>query len=292
MRLAFWISLLAVTAAAADLKIDHVTACGADVKAMQAALKAVGLSSEYGGPHANKVSEMALASFADGSYLELIAIQRKAAKPDVSAHEWGAQMQNNAGPCAWAARTNDMKAEIARLTTLGTKVSKPQPSGRNRPDGVRLDWETAQVGDRPRGVYFPFLIHDFTPREQRAFPRGRPTATEIAGVSRVVIAVNDLHGAARLFRKTFALVAPIEQGDPAFGASLAIFSDTPVVLATPLNSRSWLATRIQKFGEGPVAIVLNGAKSSTLRTNTTSQWLGKQISWVDPALLGWRLGVE
>ena len=35
-----------------------------------------------------------------------------------------------------------------------------QKSGRRRPDGVQLDWETAQVGEEPNGTFFPFLIRD------------------------------------------------------------------------------------------------------------------------------------
>ncbi len=61
--------------AAADLTIDHVTVAGKDLKAMQAALTALGIPTEYGGPHSNHATEMALTSFPDGSYLELIAIR-------------------------------------------------------------------------------------------------------------------------------------------------------------------------------------------------------------------------
>ena len=63
---------------AAELILDHVTVAGRDLKAMQARLEAVGLRSEYGGPHQNEASEMALTSFPDGSYLELIAIRADA----------------------------------------------------------------------------------------------------------------------------------------------------------------------------------------------------------------------
>src|ERR1051325_9911573 len=79
----------------AELKIDHVTVAGRDLKAMQASLAAIGIQSEYGGPHSNQPTEMALVSFPDGSYLELIAIQPKATPEAVAAHVWGKQMQGN-----------------------------------------------------------------------------------------------------------------------------------------------------------------------------------------------------
>jgi len=66
--------MIPMSLGAAELFVDHVTAAGKDLKAMQASLAAVGLASEYGGPHSNHATEMAVVSFADGSYLELIAI--------------------------------------------------------------------------------------------------------------------------------------------------------------------------------------------------------------------------
>ena len=76
LRAAF--ALISVSLGAAELTIDHVTAAGKDLKTMQAGLAAMGIPCEYGGPHKNRATEMALASFPDGSYLELIAIQPKA----------------------------------------------------------------------------------------------------------------------------------------------------------------------------------------------------------------------
>jgi hypothetical protein len=99
---------------AADLTIDHVTVAGKDLKAMRASLAAVGIASEYGGPHSNHATEMALTSFPDGSYLELIAIQSNADRAAVAAHYWSKHMQNNAGPTAWAVRPTDFGSEIKR----------------------------------------------------------------------------------------------------------------------------------------------------------------------------------
>ena len=70
--------LLPALLSAADLKIDHVTIAGSDLKALQAGLERVGIATTYGGAHANGVTEMALVSFPDGSYLEAIALQPKA----------------------------------------------------------------------------------------------------------------------------------------------------------------------------------------------------------------------
>jgi hypothetical protein len=271
---------------AAELRVDHATVCGPDVKRMQAALMAAGIPSEYGGPHSNHATEMALTSFTDGSYLEQIAIQPKGDPKAINAHEWSKQMKGNAGPCAFAVRPADMAAEVKRLQ-LRIQVNTPERAGRNRPDGTRLEWETAQVGSLVRGTFFPFLIRDFTPREARAFPSGKPTTTEFSGVARVVIGVRDLEDAIGRYRRTYELPEPRRQTDTSFDAHLAWMEGTPVILAAPLNAHSWLATRVEQFGDGPCALILKASKSPGSGTH----WFGNVISWFDTGKLGWRLGL-
>jgi hypothetical protein len=200
-------------------------------------------------------------------------------------------MLGNAGPTAWAARASDLAAEAGRLRAAGIAVTSPSRSGRKRPDGTVLDWETVQVGAEPNGTFFPFLIHDFTPRDARAFPKGQPSTKDFAGMKLVVIAVRDLKASIARYRQAFALPAPAVQEDVSFGARLASFAGTPVVLASPLIPRSWLAKRIERFGEGPCAFVLRSAEGHPPATST-SRWFGSEISWFDAEKLGWRLGVE
>ena len=111
----------------AELTIDHVTVAGSDLKAMQARLASIGIPSEYGGPHSNHATEMALTSFPDGSYLELIAIPGGADEQAVAAHYWSKWMRGNAGPCAWAARSKELAAEVARLKRRGDDGQRAGP---------------------------------------------------------------------------------------------------------------------------------------------------------------------
>jgi catechol 2,3-dioxygenase-like lactoylglutathione lyase family enzyme len=272
---------------AAELKVDHATAAGKDLRVMERALEAAGLPYEYGGPHANHATEMALISFPDGSYLELIAIQPKADPAAVAASPWQKCMEGNAGPCAWASRPADLPAEAARLRAAGVAVTPAVKNGRKRPDGVQLEWETAQVG-AANGNFFPFLIHDFTPRDRRAYPSGKPTAPNFTGIAKVVLAVRDLDASIAQYQKAFGLPAPQRQDDADLGAKLAWFAGTPVVLAAPAGSKTWLAERIQRFGETPCAFILGGGKAG--KPGTT--WFGNPVSWLAPDALGWRLGVE
>jgi hypothetical protein len=278
--------------ASARLTIDHVTVAGRDVKAMQAKLAAIGIPSEYGGPHRNGATEMALTSFPDGSYLELIALQPHPDRKAVAAHYWSKQMEYEAGPCAWAIRAKDVAADVKRLQSAGVTVSAPERSGRERPDGTALEWETANVGPEPNGTFFPFMIQDFTPRQKRAFVNGKPATKDFAGVARVVIAVRDLQASAMRYREAFGAPLPIQQVDANFGAHLALLGGTPVVLAEPLNADSWLVARLEQFGEGPCALILSARNAHRYKTASKSRWFGTEVSWFDAEKLGWRLGFE
>src|SRR5438876_912547 len=132
--------LFSMWSGAAELTPDHVTVAGKDLNAVTANLAAMGLKCEFGGSHSNHATEMALTSFPDGSYLELIALQPNADPKAVASHVWAKQMQNNAGPCAWAVRATDIAAEVNRLQAAGITVSAPIRNGRKRPDGKQLDW--------------------------------------------------------------------------------------------------------------------------------------------------------
>ncbi len=266
---------------AQQFHIDHVTVAGKNVEAMRKALHTAGIPSEYGGPHSNHATEMALASFPDGSYLELIAIQPKADPAALAAHYWRKFMEADAGPCAWAIRPADLSAEVERLRKAGIAVTDPRRAGRTRPDGVELDWETAQVGPT-NGGFFPFMIHDFTPRENRALPSGKPTTDQWTGIVAVVIGVHDLGDAIVRYRQAYGLQAPIMEGSAALGARVALFPGTPVVLATPLSQHSWLSDRLDRFGDAPCAFVLGNKRPATL----------DKISWARADQLGWRLGFE
>jgi hypothetical protein len=263
---------------------------GKDVQAMMKTLRDVaGITAQYGGPHSNHATEMAQASFPDGSYLELIAIQADADPAALAAHYWHKFMQADAGPCAWAIRPVDFSAEIERLRKTGVAVTGPNRSGRKRPDGVALDWETAQVGPT-NGGFFPFMIHDFTPRDNRANPSGKPAKSDWTGVVKVVIGVGDLESAIARYQKAYGLASPQQQEDAVFGAKLAWFPGTPVVLAAPINSSSWLSVRSQRFGEAPCAFVL-GAKHGVTGYKGSS-WFGHSIVWANSDRLGWHLGFE
>ena len=285
--------LCALSMFGAELKIDHVTVAGRHLRQMQDALTAgAGIPTENGGPHSNHATEMALASFPDGSYLELIAIQPDADPKAMAEHTWNKFLNGDAGPCGWAVQVPDVSAEARRLLKAGIKVSPPAKSGRTRTDGVRIGWDIAQVGPGAQGTFFPFLIRDLTPREIRAYPSGKPTTKEFRGIAKVVIAVKNLGESVQLYQRAYDFGAPKMQKDPEFGAELAWFEGTPVVIASPLSPGSALAARVREFGDAPYAFVLAASSVGTATRSASSNWFGKPIRWFDTAKLGWHLGVE
>ena len=283
------LSLLSLTLTfAADLKIDHATVAGTNLDALRKAFTtATKVTTEYGGPHSNHATEMALISFPDGSYLELMGIQPNADQTAVAAHTWSRFLRNNGGPCAFALRVPDVAAEVARLKSAGIPVGAAERNGRTRPDGTVLSWETADVGPGPRGSMFPFLIRDFTPRENRVYPAGKPTTDKYHGISKAVIGVGDLDAAIAQYRKAFGLPAPLRQHDANFEADLAWFEGTPIVLAHGTEG-SWLDRRHRQYGDAPCAFILSTTGGML---GNRSKWFGHTVFWGGTDL-GWRLGVE
>ena len=97
-------------------------------------------------------------------------------------------------------------------------------------------------------------------------------------MAQVVIAVRDLAASVQRYRDAYGLPEPVQQDDAKFGARLASFLGTPVVLATPVNAQSWLTARLDKIGEGPCAFILRArnARSYPARSKTTSKAPGSE----------------
>jgi len=119
-------------APAADLKIDHVTVAGKSLAVMEQQLSTAGLHFESGGPHTNHATETAIASFPDGSYIELIAPQANYDPAALAAHHWSKFMEGNAGPCAWAVRPTFFDGEVARIRAAGLPVKVVEAGARVR----------------------------------------------------------------------------------------------------------------------------------------------------------------
>jgi hypothetical protein len=166
-----------------NIQIDHVVIAGSDLAQLTARFEAIGLKPDPGGVHADGQTHNALIGFADGSYLELIAPTPGNTAPK---HPWAKFMINDAGVCAWAIRSNNIEEDVALYRSRGIFTTGPHSGGRTRPDGVRLEWITAEFGTNSLGLELPFLIQDITPRDWRV-PITESAAGVITGIDKVLI---------------------------------------------------------------------------------------------------------
>jgi Glyoxalase-like domain len=275
------------------IRVDHATVCGRELAPLQQAFADAGLATDYGGSHANGVTHMALVGFSDGSYLELIAPQTQG---QTEGSPWSKLMTDDAGCCAWAIPADNIQAEVSRLSSLGIETKGPFPGSRQRPDGKVLQWETAKLGPGEPGALLPFLIQDHTPRAWRVQVSESARASALSGISAVVLQVPDMDFAVALFRRAYGWEAPLIEQQQNFGASIAHFPGTPVMLAAPLDASSWLARRLAMFGAIPVAYLLGthnlAAVEEHLRLSNRAKFCAKDVAWCDlPKSPGIRLGV-
>jgi len=273
------------------LEIDHASICGSNLDTLRQAFTDVVLTPDIGGPHGNGITQMALIGFDDGTYLELIA----PIKPGAAAgSEWAKFMSEDAVTCAWAVGTNVLLQEVDRLKKLGIPVKAPERGSRKRPDGMSIEWMTADVGSGTPGSTLPFIIEDQTPRAWRVQTSPSVQGGLVYGVENVVLGVNNLEASIALFRKAYGWADPLTETQKDFGR-VAYFPGEPVILASP-SGGGWLSDRLAKFGESPVAYLLGTrdfpAAAKKYKLSGTRTWFGQKVAWFDAGKLkGVRLGV-
>ncbi|MFY9644405.1 MAG: VOC family protein [Terriglobales bacterium] len=271
------------------LELDHASICGSNLDTLRQAFADVGLTPDFGGPHGNGVTQMAMIGFDDGTYLELIA----PIKAGVTAGSaWAKFMAEDAAPCAWAVGTNVLLQEVERLKKVGIPVRAPEAGSRKRPDGMSVEWKTADVGSGTAGSVLPFVIEDQTPRAWRVQTSASMAGAPVAGVENVVLGVSNLDASIALFRKAYGWSDPVIESQKDFG-KLAYFPGEPVILAA---GGGWLGERVAKYGEAPVAYLLSthdfAAAAKKYKLSGGKPWFGQKVGWFDSGKLkGVRLGV-
>jgi hypothetical protein len=203
-------------------------------------------------------------------------------------------MNDDAVTCAWAVGTNVVLQEVDRLKKAGVPVKSPESGSRKRPDGMSIEWKTADVGSGTPGSTLPFMIEDETPRAWRVQISASVQGSPLTGIENVVLGVNNLDAAVALFKKAYGWSDPLLETQKDIG-KMAYFPGEPVILAAPAGG-GWLADRLAKYGESPVAYLLasrdfaGAVKKYKLSGNKT--WFGQKVVWFDQGKLkGVRLGV-
>jgi len=274
------------------LQVDHVTLGASRLEALAGAFAAIGLAADYGGLHSNGITHMSQVAFDDGSYVELVSILR----PGQPSPWWQEHIVHEGGPCAWAVRVANVDAEVRRLRARGVPVDESTRMQRKPPGGKEVEWDLAFVGEFGAGAMHPFIIKDRTPRKLRV-PNSQSTAgSELSGVHKVILGVEDVAAASELFQDAYDLPPPRRLSAERGELNMAFFPGEPLILVSPGVPGGWLARRLEQFGPTPCAFVLGSrdldASRQRSKLGEVQRWGDMSVAWFDgDPLLGRWLGV-
>jgi hypothetical protein len=183
-------------------QLDHVVLVARDLKTAIADHRRRGFTVTQGGEHADGVTHNALISFADGSYLELVAFRDL---DRALTHRWWKVAADGGGLADFALLSDDLAADSAALAEL--VKTPPKDGGRIRPDGVELKWRTAVL--KPP---LPFVIEDITARDLRV-PGGAAAqhANGATGIASLVIGAIDIGDAEWRYAELRKRGAPVAE---------------------------------------------------------------------------------
>jgi catechol 2,3-dioxygenase-like lactoylglutathione lyase family enzyme len=228
-------------------RVDHLVILVRDLARAIADYQSLGFVVVPGGVHADGKTHNALISFADGAYLELIAF-----KAEAPGHFWWRHVAVGAGLIDFALLPSDTVADVAAARARGLEIDGPNPGGRSRPDGVRLEWQMA----RPASPELPFLCGDVTPRDLRV--PGSDSwghANGVTGLAQVSVAVRDLDASAERYAALLGSRPLFDLGCRVFNLGL-----TRIVLRSPGHSEpesEQIAARLDARGEGVYSFTLH-----------------------------------
>ena len=234
--------------------IDHVVIAVNDLDSAIRDYTAAGFTVTPGGEHANGETHNALVAFSDGSYFELIAW--KAAHPEETV--WLNRLRAGEGFVDWALRTADLAADVERLRGDGMDVPDPQPGGRTRPDGERVEWQTLRF-DPQTHPSLPFYCHSTNDRALRV-PTGNAAvhANGVTGIDKIFIGVSDIEKAAADYQRVAGITFEDRKPHSATENAWKEFriGTFTVVLVDPVGDDSELAHSIARRGEVPIEVSL------------------------------------
>lgn len=142
-----------VAAAAPPAQIDHILLGIDDLdRGVKAFEEATGVKPVYGGKHP-RGTHNALVSLGDGTYVEIIAVQKGAMPPEDFA---GLAQLHTLTPIGWAVSSQDSAQLRSRLEAAGMAVTDPAPGSRITPAGKTLSWQTFNLKDNFEEA--PFFI--------------------------------------------------------------------------------------------------------------------------------------
>ena len=237
--------------------LDHIVIAVNDLDEAISDFTALGFTVTPGGEHKGGLSHNALITFQDGTYFEIIAF-----RDGGNGHgtHWPQLLRTGEGLVDYALRTNDLAKEVVDLHARGIAYTDPQDGGRFRPDGQRVDWQTARFSEEEPPTPFPFYCHDITARNLRV-PDGDAAihANGITGVAGIRVVVTTIAAVqdrfAALTGNTGTAIAN-GSDDVAVARQYPLEDGQWIALIEPTAETSPLRTYLEQRGPVPYEVVL------------------------------------
>ena len=192
--------------------VDHLVVAVDDLRTAAHELeRTVGMRCTGSGRHEGLGTANRIAFLADGSYVELMAIEDADAAKRGPIGRATLRALDYGGGLAWYALNDDeLPITVAALRAAGSSIGPVVAGSRRRPDGELVRWWTAMA--EPSGPYgVPFLIRHarFGAEWSPAAVAGRAAIPHPAGAPvsllRVELTVNDLDALAALHFRELGL---------------------------------------------------------------------------------------
>jgi hypothetical protein len=237
--------------------IDHLVVVAKDLDQAANDYEKLGFTVVPGGKHPVG-SHNALISFADGSYIEIIAFYREA--PD---HRWWNPLQQGERLVDYCMQTDDLQGDTKKFREAGVAINDPVPWSRTRPDGYELKWILSLATGSHRGVA-PFLIQDITPRQER-IPQTFKHKNGVTGIGTLTITTGELSAIDRWYKAALEQegIAITSDGLGARGRRYHIGPHSLDFLL-PLEPESPLVNWMRLFGSSPYAATLRNESPSPI----------------------------
>lgn len=147
-------------------RFDHFIILVNDLAAAKETYRKLGFEVRAGGEHPTFGSHNAIVALADGAYLELLAFKDAALAEKSFWKDAVKMLKVREGFGGYVLGSDALANDVARLHKASLDIADPTPGTRTRPDGQRVEWQTALIGGTASGA-LPFLIQDVTPRDLR-----------------------------------------------------------------------------------------------------------------------------
>jgi hypothetical protein len=144
-----------------SLRLDHIVISVTNLQTAMRDFLEADFRLLYGGKHADGITENALILFADGSYLELIALTAGHSRAESNFKQL--LRERGEGFTGYALYSDDLANDLNAMDVRGITISPIRSGGRARPDGVVLQWRIGLLDN----AMSPFVIQDISPRDWR-----------------------------------------------------------------------------------------------------------------------------